>query len=52
MLSDLSSAVYRHLVRSEELAPHGSTVLFGEQGQKSVADFKIFNYGAETWRDR
>lgn len=35
-------------MRSEKLAPHGRTVFLGEQGQKSVADFELFDHGAEA----
>jgi len=48
MIAHLLSSVNRHLVRCKELAPGGRAVLLGEQGQKGVADFELFDHGAEA----
>jgi len=35
-------------VRCEELTSHRRTVLLGKQSQQSVADFELFDHGAEA----
>jgi hypothetical protein len=49
-LSYVPSSVYGYLVRREELALDGRAIFFGEQGQKSVANFELFDDSAETLR--
>jgi hypothetical protein len=44
----LISTINGDLVRREELRSGRRAVLLGEQSQQAVADFELFNHGAEA----